>query len=98
MHLVKRGKERRYPFGMYVDKEIKGSKAQSLQAIPSLHALYATLGIDDALLSGEERVAGAAYLYPQLRFGGSSGKGVAAGAGDLGFCIVLRMDLGLHLG
>src|ERR1700683_4655358 len=61
-------------------------------------ALDLATGVDDALRSGEERMAHRAHLGLQLRERGAGGEGVAAEAMHLSIDVVLGMDRGFHWG
>jgi len=51
-----------------------------LHAVASAHPLDSALAVDDALLTGVERVALAAYFHSQSGFGGAGLVHVATGA------------------
>ncbi len=58
-------------------------------------SVNATFGVDDLLLSGVERMAGAANFYADVRFGGTSQNFSAADAGCLDF-LIFRMNAVFH--
>jgi hypothetical protein len=72
-----------------------GARPRTPPAVAALETLDTPSGIDELLLAREERVALVAQLRVQFRLGGTSGKGVATGASDLGLD-VLGMGVGFH--
>jgi hypothetical protein len=64
--------------------------------ITLLKPLHAAGGIQHPSLTGEKRVAFAAYLHLELLSGGTGGKTVAAGTDYLGVGIVLRVNFFFH--
>jgi hypothetical protein len=58
--------------------------------------LDATLGIQHPALTGEKRVAFAAYLDAQLFFSGAGGEPVTAGTDYLGIRKILRVNFFFH--
>lgn len=63
----------------------------------TLKAFHSTGGINDLLLTGEERMAFAAKLDSEGLSSGTGGKGIAAGADHLGIGVILGMYLSSHL-
>src|SRR5262245_47804900 len=72
-----------------------GLLAVLVEVIAPVEALHAASGVENALLSREERVALRADVNLELRLGAADLKGVAARAGD-GRLDVVWMDVGLH--
>lgn len=58
-----------------------------------LKFLYASFGVDKDLFAREERMALGANLDFEFWLGGTDGKGVPAGTGDLCLRIVFRVKL-----
>ncbi len=64
----------------------------------ALKFVHPAHGVNQLLLAGIERVAGAANFSMQRLHGGTRGKFVAAGAGNCGSCIKLGVDTSFHCG
>jgi len=74
-----------------------GERVGLFEVEAPLHALDASFGVNDALLSGEIWMALAAYLHPEGRLCRPHGKGVAAGAArHLGIRVVGWVYIGFH--
>jgi hypothetical protein len=58
-----------------------------------LEPLHATEGVDELHLTRIERMAIAAYVSFDFRFGGSDGKRIAAGTGNLRVGVPFRMNI-----
>jgi hypothetical protein len=66
------------------------------QVIPSLQTLHTPLRINNALFSGEERVALATHLNPDLRFSRTQCEFIPTGAHYRCIVIVLGVNVRLH--
>ena len=85
-------------FGCFGRRGIAGLGSLGREAKAAMEALDLTGGVDDALLTGEEGVAGRAQLYADFRPGRAGRPCVTAGANDLRVVIVARMDVRFHAG